>query len=153
MKCLWVCSCSHVGSCRDFISVVAFIPKQNKWFLITCGYYWRVYIGLQLSCALFPQVYVNFFFLILEIVNQVNKSVWAICKNRPTLLISLQLPAIKLCLWNKFPFCYYVLFIAVSLCLHTLFVTVRLKSLPWNVNFNSNGSCTDLSLFYCTFPL
>lgn len=36
---------------------------------------------------------------------------WAIDINRPTLLISLQLPAIKLCLWNKILFCYHVFFL------------------------------------------
>lgn len=35
--------------------------------------------------------------------------------------------SIRLCLWNTFPFCHYVPIIAVSLYLHTLLVTVRLK--------------------------
>lgn len=52
----------------------------------------------------------------LEILN-LSQNEWAIHKNRPTLLISLQLPASKLCLslW------------AVTMCLYTLLVTIKLK--------------------------
>ncbi len=34
--------------------------------------------------------------------------VWTIHEKRPTPLISLQLPAIKVCLQNKIPFCYHL---------------------------------------------
>lgn len=52
----------------------------------------------------------------LEILN-LSQNEWAIHKNRPTLLISLQIPASKLCLslW------------AVTMCLYTPLVTVKLK--------------------------
>lgn len=113
--------CGHAGNlCLLFLDM-----KQNK-----CFAFFQSLVAIFEESVLVSNWAVPFFtgvcyiFLILQIV-QGNKSgpkglLWEIQKNRSTLLISLQLPAVKLCLWNKIPFCHYVLIIAVSLHLHTL---------------------------------
>lgn len=77
---------------------------------------------------------VSYFFLS-KMINpkKKKKTNSAIQKNRSTLLISLQLPAIEQCLRNKIPFC-FLCFLIGAVGLHSFLVTVK-----YHILMRSNG--------------
>ena len=72
--------------------------KQNKWFLKTYGCFLIIYLGLEMSCATLWS-----FFYSWMCNKEISSKVTALTnhKNRPTPVISLQLPAIIVRLGNK----------------------------------------------------